>query len=290
MSTSIAQRIKPRLKDLGGLTVRRLLPAASMQMIGPFIFFDHFGPATFPPGEGMDVRPHPHIGLATVTYLFEGAILHRDSLGSEQLIRPGDVNWMTAGRGIVHSERTPAGIRAAGSPIHGLQTWVALPRTSEEIAPAFFHHPATTLPRIESSGVQMRVIAGHAFGQRSPVATFSDTLYVVVSTDASASFVLPAEHEERGIYLIDGDVAVDGEPLLREHLAVLADGTPVEINARTNARLMLLGGEKMDGHRFIWWNFVSSSRERIEQAKRDWQEQRLGQVPGETEFIPLPEK
>ena len=290
MSNSITHLIKPRMKDLGGLAVRRLLPAFPEQMIGPFIFFDHFGPATFPPGEGMDVRPHPHIGLATVTFLFDGVILHRDSLGSEQLIRPGDVNWMTAGRGIVHSERTPADTRATGSPMHGLQTWVALPRAFEETAPAFFHHPAATLPRIESSGVEMRVVAGHAFGQRSPVETFSDTLYVAAELRAGASIILPTEHEERAIYVIDGEVALDGEPLPPEHLAVLAEDTTVEISAQSPARLMLLGGAKMDGRRFIWWNFVSSSKERIEEAKQDWRAQRLGGVPGETEFIPLPEK
>ena len=294
MSNSITHLIKPRMKDLGGLAVRRLLPAFPEQMpgqmIGPFIFFDHFGPATFPPGEGMDVRPHPHIGLATVTFLFDGVILHRDSLGSEQLIRPGDVNWMTAGRGIVHSERTPADTRATGSPMHGLQTWIALPRAFEETAPAFFHHPAATLPRIESGGVEMRVVAGHAFGQRSPVETFSGTLYVAAELRAGASFVLPAEHEERALYVIDGEATLDGEPLPPEHLVVLAEGATVEISAQSPARLMLLGGAKMDGRRFIWWNFVSSSKERIEEAKQDWRALRLGRVPGETEFIPLPEK
>ena len=289
MSNSITHLIKPRLKDLGGFAVRRLLPAPAVRMIGPFIFFDHFGPATFPAGEGLDVRPHPHIGLATVTYLFEGVILHRDSLGTQQLIHPGDVNWMTAGRGIVHSERTPVELRPAGPPLHGLQTWVALPQAFEETTPAFFHHPAASLPTIEQPGVTMRVIAGHAFGQRSPVETFSDMLYVAVTMNAGSRFTLPAEHMERGIYLVEGDVAVDGEALAAQHLAALAEGMDMEVRARTGSRLVLLGGEKADGYRFAWWNFVSSSRARIEQAKIDWREQRMGKVPDDDELIPLPD-
>lgn len=290
MSHSIEHLIKPHLRDLGGFSVRRLLPSFPKQMVGPFIFLDHMGPAEFPPGQGIDVRPHPHIGLATVTYLFEGTIMHRDSLGYEQLIRPGDVNWMTAGRGIVHSERTPADVRAAGSWVHGLQTWVALPHTAEETEPSFHHHPLMTLPTIAQDGVSLRVVAGRAFGLRSPVQTFSDTLYVAVEMMPGSRFTVPAEHKERAVYILEGDISFDGEAIAPERLAVLTEESEVEIFAHTGAKLMLLGGEKADGHRFIWWNFVSSSRERIEQAKRDWREQRMGQVPGETEFVRLPEK
>jgi redox-sensitive bicupin YhaK (pirin superfamily) len=290
MSDSITHVVKPRLTDLGGFSVRRMLPSLPIRMVGPFIFFDHFGPASFPPSEGMDVRPHPHIGLATVTYLFEGAILHRDSLGSDQLIRPGDVNWMTAGKGIVHSERTPPDIRATGSPIHGLQTWVALPRDFEETTPSFFHHAAATLPVIEERDHRLRVVAGSAFGARSPVQTFSDTLYVAVELNRGGNLTIPPEHEERAIYVVEGGVMIDDETLGPTQLAVLAAGVEARVTATTPAKLMLLGGARMDGYRYIWWNFVSSSKERIEQAKSDWREQRLGRVPGETEFIPLPEK
>jgi redox-sensitive bicupin YhaK (pirin superfamily) len=289
--SSIEHLIKPRLRDLGGsFFVRRLLPAFPTQMVGPFIFFDHFGPTDLPPGQGVDVRPHPHIGLATVTYLFEGEMVHRDSLGSVQPIRPGDVNWMTAGRGIVHSERTPPELRTSGSRVHGLQTWVALPREHEEADPAFFHHPVGTLPAFERDGIKLRVVAGNAFGLRSPVQTFSGTLYAAVEMQPGSRLILPAEHEERGVYLLNGQMDLDGERVAEQHLAVLASGPPVEIAAHGEVRLMLLGGERADGHRFIWWNFVSSSKERIEQAKADWRAQRIGHVPGETELIPLPEQ
>jgi redox-sensitive bicupin YhaK (pirin superfamily) len=257
-------------------------------MVGPFIFFDHMGPATFAPGSGVDVRPHPHIGLATVTYLFEGAILHRDSLGSVQRITPGDVNWMTAGSGIVHSERSPADERPAGPRLHGIQTWVALPQAHEGAEPEFSHHPKATLPSIERPGVAMRLIAGRAFGARAPVKTYSEMLYLAAEMAPEARLELPPEHEERAVYVVDGDVSVAGQAVAPYHLAVLAPGETVELAAATSARLMLLGGAKMDGDRIVWWNFVASSRERIEAAKLRWSEQRFAPVPGETEFIPLP--
>jgi redox-sensitive bicupin YhaK (pirin superfamily) len=286
----IEHLLRARPRDIGDFTVRRVLPAFEKQMVGPFIFVDHMGPIALPPGTGMDVRPHPHIGLATVTYLFAGEILHRDSLGSVQPIRPGDVNWMVAGRGIAHSERTPPGLRAAGPGMHGLQTWVALPKGQEEVAPSFDHHPAASLPVIERPGATVRVIAGHAFGARSPVAVYTDTLYAAAALARGAALVLPVEHEERGVYVVEGQVAI-GDATVREgELAVLATGPEVEIRAAVPASLMLLGGAKMDGRRFIWWNFVSSSKERIERAKAEWREDRFPRIPGETERIPLPER
>jgi redox-sensitive bicupin YhaK (pirin superfamily) len=236
------------------------------------------------------VRPHPHIGLATVTYLFEGEILHRDSLGSVQTIAPGDVNWMTAGRGIVHSERTAPDLRRAGPRMHGIQTWVALPRASELAEPAFHHHPEAALPRASAPGVELRVIAGTAFGERSPVQVFSPTLYVAAEMEAGSALELPPEHEQRGIYVVEGEISVAGSGVPPQHLAVLEHGESVEVRAATRARAMLLGGAKTDGERFIWWNFVASSRERIEEAKRLWREQRFPRIPGETEFVPLPDK
>lgn len=288
MSSSIKAVLKPHLRDVGSLTVRRVLPAMAARLIGPFIFFDHMGPATLEPGVGLDVRPHPHIGLATVTYLFEGSIMHRDSLGSEQKIVPGDVNWMTAGRGIVHSERTPAEDRASGLTMHGIQTWVALPLEDEDIEPSFSHHPAGTLPVVERNGVTLRVIAGTAFGETSPVATFSGTLYVAAEFASGGAFALEPEHEERGVYLVDGDLEIDGTPLDVGQMAVLALDETVTLASTHGARVMLLGGEKLDGERFIEWNFVASSREKIEAAKLAWTHQEMGKVPGETEWIPLP--
>lgn len=280
--------LKSHAKDLGGFQVRRLLPGHPIRMVGPFIFFDHMGPAVFPAGAGVDVRPHPHIGLATVTYLFEGAMMHRDSLGSVQRITPGDVNWMTAGRGIVHSERSPDDERAAGARLHGIQTWVALPGAHEDTEPAFSHHAKDTLPVIERPGVSMRLIAGSAFGKRAPVATFGEMLYLAIDLTAGATLALPPEHEERGVYVVEGDVRVAGHPLAALHLGVLAGGETVEIAAVSKARLIVLGGEKMDGERIIWWNFVASTTGRIEAAKLRWARQEFPTVPGETEFIPLP--
>jgi redox-sensitive bicupin YhaK (pirin superfamily) len=283
--------LHPREHDLGGFTVRRLLPHAKQRSVGPFVFFDHIGPAVLGDGTFVDVRPHPHIGLATVTYLWEGAMTHRDSLGSVVDIKPGDVNWMTAGRGIVHSERTPAALRGAPMPFHGLQTWVALPREHEEAAPAFAHHPAATLPVLEGDGVRLCIVAGHGFGERSPVAVLADTLYVAIDLAEGAELCLPAEHAERAIYPVAGELVLDEVTALPAgQMHVLEPGSLPLIRAVGGpARAMLLGGAPLDGPRHVWWNFVSSSRERIEQAKADWTAQRIGAVPGETEFIPLPD-
>jgi len=287
---SVTALLKPHVKDLGGFQVRRLLPAFPQKMIGPFIFFDHMGPARFPPGQGVDVRPHPHIGLATVTYLFDGALMHRDSLGTAQRIEPGDVNWMTAGKGIVHSERTAQEDRAAGPPLHGIQTWVALPLKDEQTEPGFAHLPESTLPRLKDAGAELHVIAGTAFGQRAPTPVFSETLYVAVTLAAGARIEVPDEHEERAVYVVSGDVTVGGTSIAPHDVAVLPAKGSVEIRAASPARLMVFGGAKMDGDRHVWWNFVASSRELMEEAKQRWREQRFGKVPGdETEFIPLPE-
>jgi redox-sensitive bicupin YhaK (pirin superfamily) len=283
--------IEPRLHDLGGgFVVRRLLPFRLRRQVGPFVFFDHFGPVDLAPGNGMDVRPHPHIGLATVTYLYEGAIRHRDSLGYDQVIRPGDVNWMTAGRGIVHSERTPAEERAAGHRLHGVQTWLALPLASEDAEPGFQHHDAAALPEDERGGVRLRVIAGTAFGMESPVRVYSPTLYVDARFAAGARIGVPAEHAERAVYPIDGEFALDGAPIAQGHMHVLAGGSEVALAAKTAGRVLICGGAPLDGERLLWWNFVASSPDRIERAKAQWAEQRFGQIPGETEFIPLPER
>lgn len=290
MPSPVAHVVRSRPRDLGGFAVRRVLPTQPTQMVGPFIFVDHMGPASFAPGTGIDVRPHPHIGLATVTYLFAGEILHRDSLGTVQPIRPGDVNWMVAGRGIAHSERTPAALRAAGPRAHGLQTWVALPRSREEIEPSFARHAGATLPLVELPGVKVRVVAGHAFGERSPVEVFTDTLYAAAELAAGARFTLPPEHEERGVYVAEGRVRIGDRVVEEGQLAVLRTDEEAEIDAGVSSTLMLLGGEKMDGPRFIWWNFVSSSKERIERAKDDWREDRFPPIPGETDRIPLPER
>ena len=289
MPASIERVIEPRPRDLGGFEVRRVLPAASRNMVGPFIFFDHLGPSQFAAGTGIDVRPHPHICLATVTYLFTGELVHRDSLGFVQPIRPGDVNWMTAGRGIAHSERTDAVLRHLPTRIHGIQSWVALPRSAEETEPAFFHHPAATLPLIERPGVRMRVIAGAAWGQHSPVKTFSDTLYVDAELTSGAVLELPDEYAERSVYVAEGRIALDGSEYASGRMIVFDPGGSASIRALTDSRVMLVGGAPLDGPRYIWWNFVASSRERIERAKDDWAGQRFPRVPGETDFIPLPE-
>jgi redox-sensitive bicupin YhaK (pirin superfamily) len=282
--------IEPRLHDLGdGFTVRRLLPYRLRRSVGPFVFFDHIGPAELAPGRGLDVRPHPHIGLATVTYLYEGALTHRDSLGRDQVIRPGDVNWMTAGRGIVHSERTPAPERASGHRMHGIQTWVALPQAFAETEPEFLHHDAGSLPHTMSDGVSLRVIAGRAFGLESPVRVFSSTLYVDVEMEAGSRLVIPPEHDERAMYVVSGNVDADGVRIDPLHMQVLAPGGDVALFAAGPARVLLCGGAPLDGERILWWNFVASSQDRIERAKADWRAQVFGQVPGEAEFIPLPE-
>jgi redox-sensitive bicupin YhaK (pirin superfamily) len=280
--------IQPKPRDLGGFSVRRLLPHAGRRTVGPFIFFDHMGPAKFAPGQGIDVRPHPHIGLATVTYLFSGEIVHRDSLGYVQPIRPGDVNWMTAGSGIAHSERTDPARRDGSEVLHGIQTWVALPQASEEVAPAFVHHPAATLPEISERGIHLRIIAGTAYGEQSPVVVFQPTLYVAITLQAGAQIKLDDTHEERCLYVAEGAIELGGAAFAEGDMLVLKPQVEAVVRATAPARLMLAGGSKLDGTRHIWWNFVSSSSERIEQAKRDWQEGRFASVPGETEFIPLP--
>jgi redox-sensitive bicupin YhaK (pirin superfamily) len=277
-------------RDLGGFTVGRVLPSAARKLIGPFIFFDHMGPAAFPPGRGIDVRPHPHIGLATVTYLFEGEIVHRDSLGSHQTIRPGDVNWMTAGRGITHSERNGTGSRQAGSRLDGLQLWVALPLSHEETNPEFHHHPARDLPAVNIAGTRVRVLAGSAFGETSPVKTLSPLFYVDAAMPAGSELPLPNEHEERAAYVVSGSVECGNERAERGRMLVFTPRAAATLRAVSDARLALIGGAPIDGERHIFWNFVSSSRARIEQAKRDWRQGRFAKVPGdEQEFIPLPE-
>jgi redox-sensitive bicupin YhaK (pirin superfamily) len=281
--------IVPRSADLGGFTVRRALPSTRRRMVGPFIFFDHMGPAEFRAGGGVDVRPHPHIGLATVTYLFEGEIVHRDSLGSALPIVPGDVNWMTAGRGIAHSERTSPDHRAGGEHLHGLQCWVALPAGDEEMAPAFNHHGGDKLPLVAGEGKTVRVVAGSLFGATSPVATLSDTFFADVSLAAGASLPLDADYEERAIYIVAGEIEISGDRFAEGRLLVFKPGDRITVKAVRDARIVLLGGAAMDGPRHIWWNFVSSRKERIEQAKADWKAGRFALVPGETEFIPLPE-
>ncbi|MBN8829840.1 MAG: pirin family protein [Sphingomonadales bacterium] len=289
---SVDMIVLPPVRDLGdGFSVRRALPSAHRRMVGPFIFFDEMGPVTLNAGHGLDVRPHPHIGLATVTYLLEGEILHRDSLGSVQAIRPGEVNWMTAGRGIVHSERSAPDVRAAGGPLHGLQTWVALPLQHEETAPQFFHHGADAIPQADADGVTVRVVAGTCEGMTSPVRTFSDMLYADVALADGGRYRVTAEHIERAVYVIFGAVDVEGQQggFAAGELVILKPGAEIVLRARGATRLMLVGGEPLGEPRNIFWNFVSSSKERIEQAKADWKEGRFARVPDDAEFIPLPE-
>jgi hypothetical protein len=282
--------IEGRPRDLGGFSVRRILPSSSRRLVGPFIFFDHMGPAALPKGRGIDVRPHPHINLATVTYLFEGEIVHRDSLGSHQPIRPGAINWMTAGRGIVHSERTGDEERARGPRVHGIQLWVALPQEHEETEPEFHHHPAETLPELAQSGARLRVLAGSAYDVSSPVHTFSPLFYAEAIIPAGAKIELPEEHHDRAAYVAAGNVRCGPEHASVGRMLVFSPDSTATLEAVTDARVMLLGGQPLEGERHIWWNFVSSRRERIEQAKRDWKEGRFPKVPGdEEEYIALPE-
>jgi redox-sensitive bicupin YhaK (pirin superfamily) len=289
-SDIVQQVVVPRSVDLGGFQVHRALPSARSRMVGPFIFFDHFGPAVFKAGDGVDVRPHPHIGLATVTYLFDGEIVHRDSLGTAMPIRPGAVNWMTAGRGIVHSERTAADRRDGGEPLHGLQLWVALPINDEERGPAFAHTAAADIPELKASDMTVRVIAGSLHGLRSPVATSWETIFAEVMLKAGATMPLDTDHEERAIYVISGEIEIGGDRHGPERLLVLKPGDRVAIKAFSDAHFIVVGGAPMDGPRHIWWNFVSSRKDRIEAAKADWKAGRFDIVPGDTtEFIPLPD-
>jgi len=281
--------IEPRLRDIGDFAVRRILPYAKRRMVGPFIFLDEFGPEDLPAGQGIDVRPHPHIGLATVTYLFDGEIMHRDSLGVVQAIRPGAVNWMTAGRGIVHSERSADEERARDKRLHGMQSWVALPLEHEETAPAFKHHAGATLPIIQDDGVWMRLIAGRAYGQTAPVEVLSDLFYLHAELAAGASLALPEEHAERAVYVVSGGVTLDGAGYGPATMMVVRPGAAVKLTATVASRVMLLGGAPLEGRRHIWWNFVASTPERIERAKADWQGEHFAMVPGEDDFIPLPE-
>jgi len=275
-------------KDLGGgFIVRRTLPSAKRRTVGPFIFFDHMGPVDLPLGEGLNVRPHPHINLATVTYLFEGEVLHRDSLGNKQLITPGAINWMTAGKGIVHSERSPDASKAHR--LHGLQLWVALPLTEEETEPSFQHCAASEIPVLESKDVHLRVLAGNAYNVASPVRVLSPLFYVSATIKDGGTFALPDDHDERAAYVVSGSIECDGEVFPEGTMVFFSKRVPGSIRALGESKVMLLGGAPLEGKRFIWWNFVSSSEERIEQAKKAWKERRFPIVPGdEEEFIPLP--
>ena len=280
--------IQSRDKDLGGFSVRRVLPTAKRKMVGPWIFFDHMGPASFPPGQGINVRPHPHINLATVTYLFEGEILHRDSVGSVQLIRPGDINLMVAGRGIVHSERERPEVKAAAHNLHGSQLWLALPAADEETAPAFYHYPAADIPSVTVDGVLVRVMMGMAYGVTSPVKTFAQTLYVEAHMQTGETLVLP-QAQERAVYVAQGGLKA-GETRIAEHaMAVFSAEPGIVLTALAESRIAIIGGQAMSA-RFIDWNFVSSRKDRIAQARADWKEQRFAAIPGDDiEFIPLPE-
>lgn len=294
---AIETLIVPRARDLGGFEVRRALPTRSRQMVGPFIFFDQMGPAEFIDGGGIDVRPHPHIGIGTVTYLYEGEFQHRDSLGSNQMIYPGEVNWMVAGRGITHSERTSDATRQGRSALFGIQTWVALPEHAEETDPAFEHHGKEALPFLTGEGKEIRLILGTAWGERAPVTTFSDMFYADAVLSAGATLPLPPEHEDRGVYVVEGDVTVAGDTFEAGRMLVFRPNDDITLTAGPRgARLMLLGGETLNGPRYIWWNFVASSQEKIEAAKQawaegDWEHGRFKLPPGDTdEFTPLPER
>ncbi|MGO9835523.1 MAG: pirin family protein [Polyangiaceae bacterium] len=290
MTAAIDRVIESRPRDLGGFTVRRTLPSPTQRLVGPFIFYDHMGPVDFAPGQGIDVRPHPHIGLATITYLFEGEFVHRDSLGSAQTIVPGDVNWMIAGRGIVHSERTGHDVRARGGRVHGIQTWVALPLHEEERTPSFEHHPVAAIPSVRRHHSDLRVIAGTAYGVKAPTGVLSPTLYVHARLEAEATLDVDDEHEERAVYVAEGAIDCDGSIFGPGTMIVLHPRAPVTVRATERSDLMLVGGAPIDGPRHIWWNFVSSSPERIDRAKGEWREARFPKVRGdEDEFIPLPD-
>ncbi|MFN4059998.1 MAG: pirin family protein [Paracoccus hibiscisoli] len=292
---AIETLIIPRARDLGGFEVRRALPAPKRQMVGPFIFFDQMGPAEFLTDQGIDVRPHPHIGLGTVTYLYRGSFQHQDSTGADQIITPGALNWMVAGRGVTHSERSPEAVRAGPSSLLGIQTWIALPETHEDIAPSFEHHAATALPEIRDQGIEARLILGRAYGEVAPATMHSDTFYLDVTLAPRARFPLPVDHEDRGLYITEGSVSIAGQEFQAGQMMVFRPGDAITVAAGDRgARLMALGGATLNGPRHIWWNFVASSRERIEVAKQEWREARWGQgrfdlPPGDRdEHIPLP--
>ena len=291
--SSIDAVIEQRRRDVGGFQVGRVLPASERQMVGPFIFFDQMGPAEFLTGQGVDVRPHPHIGLATVTYLYRGEFHHRDSLGSSQVILPGAVNWMVAGRGVTHSERTGAATRAAPHDLFGIQTWVALPASAEDVAPSFEHHGREALPVIEADGARLRLILGTAYGARAPAAVFSETFYVDAALSPGARLPLPDDHEDRGVYIVEGEIAVAGQTFEAGRMLVFRPGDAIVVGAgQRGARLLLLGGATLEGPRYIWWNFVASSQEKIEAAKEAWRREdreRFALPPDDAgEFTPAP--
>ncbi|RNF33535.1 pirin family protein [Paracoccus methylarcula] len=293
---AIETLIIPRARDLGDFEVRRALPAPKRQMVGPFIFFDQAGPAEFLTGQGVDVRPHPHIGLGTVTYLYRGDFHHRDSVGSDQVIRPGELNWMVAGKGVTHSERTSAEARQGPNSLFGIQTWIALPESHEDMPATFEHHGKQALPEIRDQGIEARLILGRAYGETAPATLYSDTFYLDVTLAARARFPLPTDHEDRGIYITEGSIRIAGQEYEAGQMMVFRPGDQITVSAGDRgARLMALGGETLNGPRYIWWNFVASSREKIEEAKREWQAQQWGQglfdlpVDDREEFIPLPD-
>ncbi|MEM9627132.1 MAG: pirin family protein [Pseudomonadota bacterium] len=292
---SIETLIIPRARDLGGFEVRRALPAPKRQMVGPFIFFDQMGPAEFLTDQGIDVRPHPHIGLGTVTYLYKGEFQHRDSLGSNQMIYPGAVNWMVAGHGVTHSERTSETTRENPHPLFGIQTWIALPDNAEDTTPSFEHHPKETLPAFDNGGIKMRLILGNAYGEKAPVKLFSEMFYADVVMNAGAILPMPDDHEDRGLYVTEGSIEIAGQAFEAGQMMVFRPGDAISVKAgEQGARIMILGGETLNGPRYIWWNFVASSEERIEQAKEDWragkwEDGRFALPPDDKdEFIPLP--
>jgi redox-sensitive bicupin YhaK (pirin superfamily) len=284
----VSSIVIPRAHNIGDFEVRRALPAAELRAIGPFIFFDQMGPVMFEKGQAMDVRPHPHIGISTITWLFAGAVQHKDSLGFDVTIQPGEVNWMTSGSGIVHSERSPAASRLGNAPLAGIQAWVALPKAKEEMAPAFHNYAAASIPRLDDKGIQVTLIAGSAFGKTSPVLTQSETLYAELTLAAGSIIVIPPIAEERGVYVYSGELEISGITYTAGTLVAFKPEVAVTIKALTNSGCMLLGGDTLDAPRHLYWNFVSSDLERIEQAKQDWREQRFAMVDGDPEFIPLP--
>lgn len=293
---AIETLIIPRARDLGGFEVRRALPAPKRQMVGPFIFFDQAGPAELLTGQGIDVRPHPHIGLGTVTYLYRGDFHHRDSTGADQIIRPGALNWMVAGRGVSHSERTSATARTGPNSLFGIQTWLALPEKNEDMAPTFNHYGEEMLPVIEDHGVSVRLILGNAYGKTAPATMFSETFYADVTLEARARLPMPDNHEDRGIYIVEGSISIAGQEFEAPQMMVFRPGDRITVAAgQKGARLMILGGATLSGPRYIWWNFVASSRERIEEAKAEWQAQKWGEglfdlpIDDRDEHIPLPE-